>query len=70
VLREVFGFERFRGQQLAMIKQVIADADAVVLMSTGGAAPGGFPPMPRRLIIRNTTRRSRFVTGAAGRYGM
>ncbi len=36
MLREVFGFDRFRGQQLAIIEHVIAGGDAVVLMPTGG----------------------------------
>ena len=36
VLREVFGFDSFRGQQLAIIEQVLAGGDAVVLMPTGG----------------------------------
>ena len=36
VLREVFGFDSFRGQQLEIIEQVIAGGDAVVLMPTGG----------------------------------
>jgi ATP-dependent DNA helicase RecQ len=36
VLREVFGFDSFRGQQLAIIEHVIAGGDAVVLMPTGG----------------------------------
>jgi ATP-dependent DNA helicase RecQ len=36
VLHEVFGFDRFRGQQLAIIDHVIAGGDAVVLMPTGG----------------------------------
>src|SRR6516164_6705157 len=36
VLRDVFGFESFRGQQLAIIEQVIAGGDALVLMPTGG----------------------------------
>jgi ATP-dependent DNA helicase RecQ len=36
VLREVFGFDRFRGQQLAIIEHVITGGDAVVLMPTGG----------------------------------
>ena len=36
VLREVFGFDRFRGQQLQIIEHVIAGGDAVVLMPTGG----------------------------------
>jgi ATP-dependent DNA helicase RecQ len=36
MLREVFGFDRFRGQQLAIIEHVIAGEDAVVLMPTGG----------------------------------
>ena len=36
VLQEVFGFDRFRGQQLAIIEHVIAGGDAVVLMPTGG----------------------------------
>src|SRR5436309_6141777 len=36
VLREVFGFASYRGQQLAIIEHVIAGGDAVVLMPTGG----------------------------------
>src|SRR6266481_6187563 len=36
VLREVFGFDSFRGQQLAVIERVIGGGDAVVLMPTGG----------------------------------
>jgi ATP-dependent DNA helicase RecQ len=36
VLREVFGFESFRGQQLAIIEHVTAGGNAVVLMPTGG----------------------------------
>ncbi len=36
MLREVFGFDSFRGQQLAIIEHVISDGDAVVLMPTGG----------------------------------
>ncbi len=36
VLREVFGFDSFRGQQLAVIEHIVAGGDAVVLMPTGG----------------------------------
>src|SRR5436309_7350416 len=36
MLREVFGFDHFRGQQLAIIEHVIAGGDDVVLMPTGG----------------------------------
>jgi ATP-dependent DNA helicase RecQ len=36
VLREVFGFDSFRGQQQAIVEHVIAGGDAVVLMPTGG----------------------------------
>ena len=36
VLRRVFGFEAFRGQQQAIIEHVMAGGDAVVLMPTGG----------------------------------
>jgi len=36
VLREVFGFDSFRGQQLAIIEHVTTGGDAVVLMPTGG----------------------------------
>ncbi len=36
VLRAVFGFDRFRGQQQAVIERVLAGGDAVVLMPTGG----------------------------------
>jgi ATP-dependent DNA helicase RecQ len=36
VLRAVFGFDRFRGHQEAIIRQVTAGGDAFVLMPTGG----------------------------------
>jgi ATP-dependent DNA helicase RecQ len=36
VLREVFGFDSFRGQQLKIVEHVVAGGDAVVLMPTGG----------------------------------
>ena len=36
VLREVFGFEHFRGPQQAIIEHVMAGGDALVLMPTGG----------------------------------
>jgi len=36
VLHEVFGFDSFRGQQLAIIEHVTTGGDAVVLMPTGG----------------------------------
>jgi ATP-dependent DNA helicase RecQ len=36
LLREIFGFANFRGQQLAVIEHVAAGRDAVVLMPTGG----------------------------------
>jgi ATP-dependent DNA helicase RecQ len=36
LLREVFGYERFRGHQAAIIDAVLAGRDAVVLMPTGG----------------------------------
>jgi ATP-dependent DNA helicase RecQ len=36
VLHEVFGFAAFRGEQAAIIDQVIAGGDALVLMPTGG----------------------------------
>ena len=36
VLREVFGFDDFRGSQRAVIEHVVAGGDAVVLMPTGG----------------------------------
>src|SRR5215831_2128851 len=36
VLRDVFGFDCFRGEQRAIIEHVAAGADAVVLMPTGG----------------------------------
>ncbi len=36
VLREVFGFAGFRGSQQAVIEEVMAGGDAVVLMPTGG----------------------------------
>jgi ATP-dependent DNA helicase RecQ len=36
VLREVFGFDQFRGHQQAAIEHVVAGGDALVLMPTGG----------------------------------
>ncbi len=36
VLRSVFGYDSFRGQQQAIIQQVIDGGDALVLMPTGG----------------------------------
>jgi ATP-dependent DNA helicase RecQ len=36
ILREVFGYERFRGPQQAIIEHVVAGGDALVLMPTGG----------------------------------
>ena len=35
-MREVFGFDHFRGEQLAIIEQLVAGNDAIVLMPTGG----------------------------------
>ena len=36
VLHRVFGYDEFRGDQAAIVDQVIAGGDAVVLMPTGG----------------------------------
>ncbi len=36
VLRTVFGYEYFRGQQQAIIHELLVDKDALVLMPTGG----------------------------------
>ncbi|MBI5259205.1 MAG: DNA helicase RecQ [Burkholderiales bacterium] len=36
ILRQVFGYPAFRGQQAAVIEQVCAGGDALVLMPTGG----------------------------------
>jgi ATP-dependent DNA helicase RecQ len=36
VLRDVFGYERFRGHQAAIIDAVLAGRDALVLLPTGG----------------------------------
>ncbi|MGW5418705.1 DNA helicase RecQ [Streptomyces sp. NPDC003943] len=36
VLRRVFGYDSFRGDQEAIIEQVVAGGDALVLMPTGG----------------------------------
>src|SRR5690349_6364577 len=36
VLRRVFGFASFRGQQQAIVEHVVAGGDAIVLMPTGG----------------------------------
>ncbi|BDV29495.1 DNA helicase RecQ [Microbacterium terricola] len=36
VLKEVFGYDAFRGDQAAIVEHVVAGGDAVVLMPTGG----------------------------------
>src|SRR5580692_8647675 len=36
VLRRVFGYPSFRGQQQQIVEHVVAGGDAVVLMPTGG----------------------------------
>ncbi|MDN5588485.1 MAG: DNA helicase RecQ [Brevibacterium sp.] len=36
VLHDVFGYEEFRGQQQAVVDQIVGGGDAVVLMPTGG----------------------------------
>ena len=36
ILRDVFGFDGFRGNQAAVIEHVVAGGDALVLMPTGG----------------------------------
>ncbi|UZG44628.1 DNA helicase RecQ [Caldimonas thermodepolymerans] len=36
ILREVFGYDSFRGQQAAIVEHVTAGGDALVLMPTGG----------------------------------
>ncbi len=36
ILKSVFGFAAFRGQQAPIIEHVIAGGDALVLMPTGG----------------------------------
>ena len=36
VLQRVFGYESFRGDQEAIVQQVIDGGDALVLMPTGG----------------------------------
>jgi ATP-dependent DNA helicase RecQ len=36
ILHEVFGYDRFRGEQAAIVDHVIAGGDALVLMPTGG----------------------------------
>ncbi|MFN3915856.1 MAG: DNA helicase RecQ [Aquabacterium sp.] len=36
ILQEVFGYPAFRGQQQAIVEQVVGNGDALVLMPTGG----------------------------------
>ncbi len=36
ILREIFGYEQFRGPQQAIVEHVIGGGDALVLMPTGG----------------------------------
>ena len=36
ILKTVFGYDRFRGQQQAIIEELLADRDVLVLMPTGG----------------------------------
>ena len=40
ILREVFGYPRFRGEQRQIIDHVVAGGDALVLMPTGGGFMG------------------------------
>ena len=35
-LRQVFGYDSFRGEQGQIVEQVVAGGDALVLMPTGG----------------------------------
>lgn len=36
ILKDVFGYDAFRGKQAAIIERVAAGGDALVLMPTGG----------------------------------
>ena len=36
ILREVFGYPQFRGEQREIVTHLIAGGDALVLMPTGG----------------------------------
>ena len=36
ILKTVFGYDHFRGQQQEVIEQLLAGQDALVLMPTGG----------------------------------
>jgi len=36
LLRRVFGYDSFRGQQQEIVEHVVAGGDAIVLMPTGG----------------------------------
>ena len=36
ILRDVFGYERFRGDQAAIIDTTLSGKDSLVLMPTGG----------------------------------
>jgi ATP-dependent DNA helicase RecQ len=36
ILREVFGYDQFRGPQQAIVKHIVSGGDALVLMPTGG----------------------------------
>ena len=36
VLRDIFGYAAFRGQQAAIVEHVVQGGDALVLMPTGG----------------------------------
>ena len=36
ILRSIFGYDRFRGQQEAIVNRLVQGGDALVLMPTGG----------------------------------
>jgi len=38
VLKDIFGYDSFRGRQGAIIERVASGGDALVLMPTGGAS--------------------------------
>ena len=48
ILREVFGYESFRGSQQAVIEHVIGGGDALVLMPLAAASRSAYKFRPSR----------------------
>src|SRR5690554_7486128 len=58
ILKDVFGYDAFRGNQAAIIEQVAGGGDALVLMPTGGGKSLCYqvPALLREGVDRKSTR--------------